>query len=318
MPPVSTLIFIWRPLLMGAIILVLPRRERKLARRIFQKPREFWVRPVRWYEEGSDYANLLLRPVGAEDSRLLLATFAFKDSRNHSHDAIDIQLPDSWQLGRKNGRSGQSGKLFSSLIRFWNQAGQDVHIGVQEKKNPVLCRRRSSTSFHNPRPWHSEPFTGIRSFTLDELADWPTPDFHDFLERHLKDENSQLHLLWNWSRLKYRERWNSFFQGPEWECFPALLKSLLQSEGLRSPDIARFGAEMSYESHHDTIKICSSPPTWLKDSVRLKEWKSALRDYFKDVKTAARVPDSVHLQAFAVLMTSCRPVSHHEILEACH
>lgn len=281
----------------------------------FEKPREFWVRPVRWVDRyNPGYANLLLRPIEAEEARLIIANFAFK----HSWREEKLELPANWLEGRTNNHTGETRTLFSSCSRFWHEPEQNVRVAWQGCNNPVFCKEIVYPPDHPLRYLCFQPHSSAetRRFSLDEFVDWPTADFHNFLHQQLDNPNSQLYLTWKWSQLAQEERWRQFFALPRWNQLPILLKSILQNEAFHNPEIARFGAQTNFRSFDRHLQIRSSPFQTQNTTIRVRNWARVICCHFDKMETEATIPDLVYFESLGVLNVECAAPTHHEMLEA--
>ena len=281
----------------------------------FEREREFWVRAVRWYRV-SERANLLLRPVDAEDSRLLLATFAFKiDSA-----AEDLNFPIDWQEAAHNRK-----KLFSSLARFWHEPQQNIRIGWKAAENPTLYLPDEQKLRGE---WQLFPFNEARHFSADAFVDLPTKDFHDFLQQRARDTQSQLHLSWQWHSLTLEQQWSRFFAGPIWKHYPKLLQNIMQSEAFFTPKIATGGVEVDFSFAYAPMRV--KGVGYMPVPGRSRRWERVLYEYFGAQKAESYVPAHIDFQDVKllrpnsekyesprnVLNVKCPAPTHHEMLEA--
>ncbi len=289
----------------------------------FEKAREFWVRPVRWYR-ASERANLLLRPVEADIPRLLLATFAFKINS----DSEILTLPNRWKKAAENRK-----KLFSSLARFWHEPQQNIRVGWKAAENPTLYLPGQQPSDDR---WQLFSFNEARRFSPDEFADLPAEDFHNFLRQQAQNTQSQLYLSWQWHSLTRQQQWNRFFAGPIWKHYPNLLKNILQSEALYTPEIAIGGAETDFEWANPLMNVKIANRPLIRIPERSKKMERILYEYFCAQIPESCVPAHVDFQGvkapfsefnshattkqyprlFNVLHVKCPAPTHHEMLEA--
>jgi hypothetical protein len=280
----------------------------------FSKPRAFWVRPVRW-SNCSTWGNLLMRPVEAEKSRLLLGLYAFKISdRSVRDETAGLELPQNWEEGFQNGSLHPISQLpFAHFTRYWRHEKIPAAVCFSATDDQGIWALTANNELEGS--W-SRHYTEPLCLSPDELIDWATSDFHGYMSHQFDEKQSQLRLTWEWFRLSPEERLEIFFGRAEWKKFLVVMTWVLESEAVNVRAIAEWGAQWNFLSKHGKVKLGYSRPNTIQSTSRLTEWGAAICAHFEALGRESPIRASIGLRSFYSLRANCEPLSHHDILEA--
>ena len=273
----------------------------------FDKPREFWVRPLRVFASfpgagngGIGVKDVLIRPVEMPKNHLLLMI-------GNAHLCIGKEdepkfLVDLISRG-------------AVLARHWRHPDLPLAVRLNSSQStrgvelfPLQMSQEDAYKYEDPL-----------QLSPDELLDWPIEKIHDSIERQFADENSELQVAWNWAQIPRNERFKAFFARPEWRGFLHLMRCILISQAFLSPVITQSGATWRFlEDHVEYIQVKSKPPQFL-DSKRCKIWLQAILDIYQRRETQTSAPIKMlfaHYNFRPIYPIICSPPTHHEMLEA--
>ena len=274
----------------------------------FEREREFWVRPVRsrW---SNNNTHILLRPIGGLDNQLLLLPNEISYSADVAH--TQPELPVGW---RQQGLSVAVPYLKNATFaRHWRHPTLPVAARIicseyaQSRLYP-LQNLEVENDAHN----YEDPL----QLSLEELLDWPSERLHGFVARQFDDKRSQLSLTWEWIQIPRAQRFEEFFNRPEWNGFLDLNKCVLRSEALRNSKIAQWGAGWLFLKNVPWGLACNSQPHQSCDATRINEWALEIRRFYERHINQASVPFLMSLRFHDSQSLTCPAPTHHEMLEA--
>lgn len=296
----------------------------------FEKPREFWVRPVRWTGVEGNRVNLIVRPVEAEDDQLFLAMGDVESLA----DSDEISLPETWEKGFIDGTRKGLDVPVHHLERYWRHPclPTAAHYSLFINQNqfaPALHLLNGSDQ--HEFLWATE-FGEPLTLSADEWIDWSAQDFHSSVSRQFDDPQSEIYLTWQWIQIPPAERFAAYVGRPEWSEFMKLMRLVLQSEFLHNNSLSQQELKMDWHFGLSRKLQTVKPARWASGcfpitssvhvqsrfqySPRLDAWSKAIRGYYESLPTQMPAPRFINRHIFNSHPVSCFAPSHHEMLEA--
>ena len=293
----------------------------------FEKPREFWVRPVRWTGAEKTDHFFIIRPVelGADQLFLAIKTIA------HFLDWDVEELPPGWGKGVVEGPKTSVKSSLNHLERYHRHptlpmaARYSFYFGLNQFAPSLYALRGSET---REFLWPIN-FGDPLAFSSGQWADWQAQEFHAFVSQQFDDSQSEMYLTWQWLQIP-REQWFAAYVGrSEWSGFTELMRLVLINEFGHNKNLAR--QELEVEWHYGIRKLqTSTAAQWANGllpgarsagntfeySQRLDNWSKALRNYYEGLATQMPAPKFINAHIFYDHSISCSAPSHHEMLEA--
>lgn len=295
----------------------------------FEKPREFWVRPVRWTGAEKVEHYFVVRPIEAAENQLFLA----RKVAIYPHDLDGTDLPLSWGKGVIDGPKIKVKSRLNNLLRYWRHptlplaASYSFYFGQDQNQfAPSLHSLTGSDA--REFLWPTE-FGEPLKFSSDQWLDWSAQDFHAFVAHQFDDSQSEIYLTWQWIQIPQEEWFATYVGRPEWSGFIELMRLVLINEFSHNENLSRQELKVQWNFAlrrlqtnkalnwvNGMMALRNSAQNSFEYSQRLNIWSQAIRNHYDGLATQMPAPKSVNSHILRCHPISCSPPTHHEMLEA--